>query len=132
MKTFREFLEQRDPELYEEGWKDWAKKAALGASIATGIGGVGMIAKQGVDNVNNIHRQAQEINPQFQVEKSSSGFVYHVADYQNYDPQVLKTWIKMHTLETVKNKSVRQVQVFEMEPGTYRVSFGMDPATLQP
>jgi hypothetical protein len=44
IKEELELFLQENPELLEEGWKDWAKKAALGAATVGALGGAPAMA----------------------------------------------------------------------------------------
>lgn len=129
MLTFRQYVENRDGNELQEGWKDWAKTAAMGSAVA---GGLGTMAYQGVKNVNAINQQAMSLNPQHKVEKTGDGFVYTIDDHEHYDKRQLQIWIKHNLLEKYKGRVRGDVIVREVEPGVYHVRLGMDPATLMP
>jgi len=41
MRTFYEFLDNEHPDFFNEDWRKWAKRAAVGGALAAGAMGIG-------------------------------------------------------------------------------------------
>ncbi len=61
MQTFIEFLADKHPEALDEGWRDWAKKAVIGGTLAAGACGIGGCS---APNYDQMIQQQYQMSPQ--------------------------------------------------------------------